>query len=66
MKLTPWYPPDTKPVRTGWYECGCCNLTYFWSGKSWDNTDLGGPSLKQNIEWRGLTKRSYDAKELSK
>jgi hypothetical protein len=46
MQLTPWYPPDTKPVRTGWYECKCCNLRYFWSGIGWK-------SLKQDIEWRG-------------
>jgi hypothetical protein len=63
MKLTPWYPPDTNPWRKGWYECKCCNLRYFWSGKSWDNTDIGGSSLQQNIEWRGLTKRSDDAGE---
>jgi len=63
MKLTRWYPPDIKPVRKGWYECKCCNRRYFWSEESWDNTDNNGWPTKQNIEWRGLTKRPQPQKE---
>ena len=53
-KLTPWFPPEIKPVRKGWYECRCCTDTFYWTGERWLMMPGGGFSSIQNISWRGL------------
>lgn len=45
MKLTPWYPPNIKPVRPGVYEAqwGSSKLWEdwpysYWTGEEWANS----------------------------
>ena len=41
MKLTPWYPPEVKPVREGWYarkllsDPDSIQYMNFWNGTRW-------------------------------
>jgi hypothetical protein len=36
MKLTPWFPPDVKPVRAGVYEVRMKAPWYrYWDGVHW-------------------------------
>jgi hypothetical protein len=38
MKLTPWFPPDVNPVRTGPYKIkkDCPSAWYrYWDGENW-------------------------------
>ena len=65
--LTPWFPANTRPVRSGMYRiqdytlnCGCCWIDARWDGKHWF-TDLftKGSFSKRLIRgqvkrWRGL------------
>ena len=39
MKLTPWYPPEVKPVRKGVYEVCFTALPWYryWDGRFWWN-----------------------------
>lgn len=65
MKLTPWYPPEVKPVRVGVYQrnLGEGSPTYSrWNGREWkfsrptaDEADEQTfRSLWQYMDWRGL------------
>ena len=70
MKLTPWYPPEVKPVREGWYARKLCddNDRYqymnYWNGNYWYyNVDgapkaeahfIGHECLSYHWQWRGL------------
>jgi hypothetical protein len=69
--LTPWFPPEVKPVRTGVYETDLSlgKPTYqHWTGKYWcyycsnpeaaaldKNSQLR--SSRQRSPWRGLNKQ---------
>ena len=67
MKLTPWYPPEIKPLHVGVYE-----RDYSQKGRwycFWDGNYFGcaqsqtifcteDVSLDQNIPWRGLTSKA--------
>ena len=66
MKLTPWFPPDVKPVRVGWYHTGCDSdnpinsggesaYNWWWDGHGWHDYPNGYPSRDQNRYWRGLS-----------
>jgi hypothetical protein len=71
---TPWFGPDTKPVRRGVYqrrspEGGYCFYSY-WNGKEWGLYEfsaaraaryMDSPSAFQHTEWRGLTQPAYEA-----
>lgn len=68
-KLTPWFPPQVKPVRIGYYEVkhfldGVLHEGYaMWTGSYWSYLDKKiyygpvqrwGRSVQQNKMWRGL------------
>lgn len=69
-KLTPWFPPEVKPVREGVYIATVVREETFyryWDGRLWltgDNTVKGAyreagegiPTWHQSIHWRGLAK----------
>ena len=70
-KLTPWYPPEIKPVRVGVYKIkisanNSFDLYSHWTGQRWLHTawsparasEAKGNSLYQNKTWRGLTEKS--------
>jgi hypothetical protein len=56
--LTPWYPPDVKPVRKGLYIVGSDELSamMYWNGEYW----LSGNGQKGYgygfglVCWRGI------------
>ncbi len=72
-QMTPWFPANMKPVRTGVYEVrldGASSLMAyaFWSGDRWgamSSTLQMAPTQKyafadwasQNKRWRGFTER---------
>ena len=69
MKLTPWYPPEVKPVRKGVYEVreevfGKWTVFAYWNGKrfgyretesirAYDKRDHP-TGLSATAPWRGL------------
>ena len=65
MKLTPWFPPDVKPVRAGVYEARMKAPWYrYWDGQHWC-AGARTPKLAQELPhlpieetppepWRGL------------
>jgi hypothetical protein len=67
MKLTPWFPPDTKPVRPGIYMVEATNLWWrYWDGERWHfgvsvSEEVPAPTRaskwniapNQNVAWRG-------------
>ena len=56
VNKTPWYPPEIKPVRKGWYECSVCYDTHLWTGKIWVFSD--GTKVTVPFQWRGLTEKA--------
>lgn len=65
MKLTPWFPPDVKPVRVGVYEKNLFNGRRWyskWDGSQWlficETADGAAveqiPSAFINVPWRGI------------
>ena len=52
--LTPWYPPDVKPVRKGLYIVGSDRLSVmmYWDGRYWRNGI--GRVVFAAIAWRGV------------
>jgi hypothetical protein len=66
-KLTPWFPPEVKPVRKGWYarDFGWRPSVrepepQYWNGTAWFYGDMwpehGDKAEQQNREWRGILK----------
>jgi hypothetical protein len=62
-QMTPWYPPEIKPVRAGWYQEGYeiapksihpYNNAAWWNGSAWCEGDAAQPSWLQLRHWRGL------------
>lgn len=58
-KLTPWFPPEVKPVRAGLYETrtfpGFSSLRHWngsWFGCVFDMHERSASS--DDFEWRGL------------
>jgi hypothetical protein len=66
QKLTPWFPPEVKPVRNGWYHTDHLELgpdypamdNRWWNGKKWLSAPGGWVVAYQNRHWRGLTEKS--------
>ena len=55
MKLTPWYPPEVKPVRVGWYDCEVCTENrHLWDGWCWKSSKYSHGQLTVGFRWRGL------------
>ena len=60
-KMTPWFPPDIKPVRIGEYECKYCVENrnplsrHYWDGKRWIFSRSNSWVLNSTI-WRGLSR----------
>jgi hypothetical protein len=60
-KLTPWFPPEVKPVRNGVYLTRGVQFKHqgvfrFWNGECWsfmDEFDEPAPFLTARL-WRGL------------
>jgi hypothetical protein len=63
--LTPWFPPEVKPARKGWYPRKYqLGVAYsHWNGRSWScgvfelvDCDLarGMRSSEQRLPWRGI------------
>jgi hypothetical protein len=49
MKLTPWYPIGTNPVRTGVYQVRNGGMTYYrWYSSATKKWALGGGSTPDN------------------
>ena len=66
MKLTPWFPPEVKPVRVGVYDFGAWYR--FWNGSDWKQGTSSvegayllrhGPVSKiaNHQQWRGLAEK---------
>ena len=66
IQLTPWFPPDSKPVREGVYETHTVQerggfsrwISGHWSVTYASPADAAGddkPSLMQRKLWRGFT-----------
>lgn len=59
-KVTPWYPPEVKPVRVGWYACQQCTISrswrnrHWWTGRVWLQTGRDTPHIQVPFNWRGL------------
>ena len=53
MKLTEWYPVDTKPVREGVYETHMSGrLGYsYWTGKQWSNQSVLAACAERHKAW---------------
>ena len=67
-KLTPWFPPDVKPVRRGWYLRDYLSGPAYshWNGARWSGGCLNlidrafvkhHPSHDQSMQWRGLAEK---------
>lgn len=54
-KLSPWYPPEIKPVYVGFFDCRECGFRHFWNGAHWLSSDgpFSMPYLGR-FHWRGL------------
>lgn len=57
-KMTPWFPPEVKPVRKGWYACDICTRArsyrrHYFDGKVFRNAP-GSFQLTVQFHWRGL------------
>lgn len=67
-KLTPWYPPEVKPVRVGVYESITSAPPWFryWDGSHWHWGARTVEEAFKNREactvvreaWRGLTREA--------
>ena len=57
-EVTPWFPPDVKPVHEGDYIIGSDELHVMnhWDGEFWRRYD-NSLSLDQNLCWAGWTGR---------
>lgn len=67
--LTPWFPPDVKPVHEGVYQTRNLKglLTFqYWNGKfwglyrsrvDWASMSRNHTSIRQQNPWRGLSKQ---------
>jgi len=59
MKLSPWYKTEEHtPIRKGWYQCKCCSMQWWWTGKTWSIDSQGKLTLTidELTEWRGIIK----------
>ena len=67
-KLTPWFPPEVKPVHVGVYETGDADwyketgLSFLreWNGKAWIvpvSGKRGFECRQQKRVWRGLARK---------
>lgn len=61
-KVTPWYEPDQKPVRVGYYQRKYILPTSvavpdYWDGQKWIMCDSYGIRIENSralMPWRGL------------
>ena len=67
MKLTLWYHPYDKPVRTGWYETtnGATTQMLWWCDEEemWRVTPSGFCLITQERFWRGLAEDPEDLED---
>ena len=70
-KLSPWFPPEIKPVRVGWYDVANLKLPpnfsppwfMFWNGAKWTGYGSKPYELRhegeyiQDVYWRGLARK---------
>ena len=63
QELTPWFPPEVKPVRDGVYltrgiEFSHKGVLRFWNGTCWSwMNDYSNPApFLAERQWRGLSK----------
>jgi len=71
VERTDWYPKEINPVREGLYETMTNSWPFphkaLWNGKEWftQDSDTGEYTIKNSIDhWRGLTRLSFEMKEL--
>jgi len=69
MKLTPWFPPEVKPVHVGYYETGIdyrhpesekggkSIFLWWFDGKNWVDASRAYKCSEQNRYWRGLAEK---------
>jgi hypothetical protein len=56
--ITPWFPPEVKPVRVGHYpvDYGVDGISFaHWNGVQWCEWEDGSIISNQNLRWYGLT-----------
>lgn len=70
-KLTPWFPPEIKPVHVGWYDVANLKMEphffppwfFHWNGTTWDSFGSfpgpfkPNPYVVQDVPWRGLARK---------
>lgn len=57
MKLTPWFPPEVKPVHKGQYRVKDRAVTrLLWTGDEWRTVKYGF-TVADPVIWRGLAKQ---------
>lgn len=62
MKLTPWFPRGTTPVRPGYYDTrwpgSAVEIRLYWTGRVWVASPISKPYTSgmfyQSREWRGV------------
>jgi hypothetical protein len=64
-KLTPWFQPEVKPARKGFYErdygFGDEDIADYWDGRSWWVVPIDFPTERlagsPSLPWRGLAEK---------
>ena len=61
--LTRWYPRSVAPVRVGMYDCGVriAPGVVVLRRLEWDGIGFLVPFTMTVVQWRGLTKKEYEA-----
>lgn len=66
-RLTPWFPPNVKPVNRGWYDATIFSAPkflpprFYWNGEVWWNGDTKMAVQNQHRFWRGLARTGAEA-----
>lgn len=54
MKLTPWFPPEIKPIRVGWYQRKWRKdndwFANYWDGAHWHHSESATATTQIPIE----------------
>ena len=64
MKLTPWFPLNIKPVRSGVYNTSLGNKTPYlgfshWNGRRWSDTCASIEGANQAIRGNGMQDKKW-------
>lgn len=62
-RLSPWFPPNVKPVHRGWYDATVFAAPkflpprFYWNGEVWWNGNENRAVMHQKRFWRGLARK---------